>query len=68
MHPLCVAAVDLVISRNYIFKFSKENIIFKFKHEKFLNKHLPTCGYYFAMTPSCLHSTELAKYAKTRLV
>ena len=68
MHPLCVAAVELVISRKCIFKFSKENIIFKFKHEQLLNKHLPTCGYYFAMTPSCLYSTELAKYAKTRLV
>ena len=68
MHPLCIAAVELVISRKCIFKFSKENIIFKFKHEKRLNKHLPTCGYYFAMTPSCLPSTELAKYAKTKLV
>ena len=43
-------------------------MIFKLKHETFLNKHLPTCGYYFATTPSCLHSTELAKYAKTKLV
>ena len=33
-----------------------------------LNELLPTCGYYFAKTPSCLHSTESAKYAKTTLV
>ena len=60
--------MDLVISREYSFKFSKENIIFKLNHEKFLNKHLPACCYYFAMTPTCLHSTELAKYVKTKPV
>ena len=29
-----VRAVDLVISREYNFKFSRENRIFKLKHEK----------------------------------
>ena len=64
--------VSLVLRRwiwlfllNIVSSFLKR--IFKFKQEKFLNKHLLTCGYYFAMT-SCLYSTELAKYAKTRLV
>ena len=33
MHQ-CASAVDLVISREYSFKFYKANVVFEFKHEK----------------------------------